>query len=104
MINSVNVEEMRPYGVRRTYERIEIPEISQKLLAAKTAKRISFADLESILNRDEVWIAVVFYRQASASETEVQQILAALGLSQDLVPELTAFPAKGLGPVCLPTH
>jgi cyanate lyase len=78
---------------------IEIPEITKKLLAAKKAKEISFADLESILNRDEIWIAAVFYRQASASETEARQILEALGLSQDLMPELTAYPAKGLGPV-----
>jgi cyanate lyase len=78
---------------------IEIPEITQKLLVAKKAKGMSFADLESILSRDEVWIAAVFYRQASASETEARQILEALGLSQDLMPELTAYPAKGLGPV-----
>lgn len=78
---------------------IEIPKITEKLLTAKKAKGISFADLEAILNRDEVWIAAVFYRQASASETEALQILEALGLSQDLMPELTAYPAKGLGPV-----
>jgi cyanate lyase len=78
---------------------IEIPEITQKLLAAKKAKNISFTDLEAILKQDEVWIAAVFYRQASASETEASQILEALGLSKDLVPELTAYPAKGLGPV-----
>jgi cyanate lyase len=78
---------------------IEIPEITEKLLVAKKSKGISFANLELILNRDEVWIAAVFYRQASASETEARQILEALGLGQELVPELTAYPAKGLGPI-----
>lgn len=78
---------------------VEIPDITQKLLAAKKAKGLSFADLEEIVGRDEIWIAAVVYRQASASEDEASKLLHALDLSQDLVAELTAFPAKGLGPV-----
>jgi cyanate lyase len=76
-----------------------IPEITQKLLAAKKAKGLSFTDLEQQVGRDEVWIAAVFYRQASASEDEASKLLQALDLSQDLIPELAAFPVKGLGPV-----
>lgn len=76
-----------------------IPEITQKLLSAKQAKGISFADLEQILGRDEVWIAALFYRQASASEDEATKLLTALGLSTDLAPELMSFPVKGLTPV-----
>jgi cyanate lyase len=78
---------------------VEIPPITQKLLAAKSTTGISFAALESMLGRDEVWIAAVFYRQASASEEEASKILQALGLSLDLIPELTAYPAKGLGAI-----
>lgn len=78
---------------------VEIPEITKKLLAAKRAKGMSFADLEQAVGRDEVWIATVIYRQASASEDEASKILHALNLTQDLVPELTACPVKGLGPV-----
>jgi cyanate lyase len=37
-----------------------IPEITQKLLAAKKAKGLTFADLEKIVGRDEVWISAVF--------------------------------------------
>ena len=37
-----------------------IPEITAKLLEAKKEKGLSFADLEAILGRDEVWIAAVF--------------------------------------------
>ncbi len=55
--------------------------------------------MEKIVGRDEVWIAAVFYRQASASEDEATKILTALGLSADLASELSAFPVKGLGPV-----
>ncbi len=76
-----------------------LPEITQKLLAAKQAKGLSFADLESILRRDEVWVAALFYRQASASEDEASRLLNSLGLSADLAPELTRSAVKGLGPI-----
>jgi cyanate lyase len=76
-----------------------IPEISQKLFAAKKAKGLSFTDLESVLERDEVWIAALFYRQATASEEEATKLLKALGLSLDLVPELASSSVKGLGPI-----
>ncbi|MBD1845129.1 cyanase [Cyanobacteria bacterium FACHB-63] len=76
-----------------------IPEITQKLLAAKKEKGLSFADLETMLGRDEVWIASLFYRQATASENEASKLLHALGLSQDLASELTQSSVKGLGPV-----
>ncbi|MER3433551.1 MAG: cyanase [Leptolyngbya sp. ERB_1_1] len=76
-----------------------IPEITQKLLAAKQARGLSFADLEVVLGRDEVWIASLFYRQATASEDEASKLLTALGLSADLTPELTQFSVKGLGPI-----
>ena len=80
-----------------------IPEITQKLLAAKKAKGLTFADLETLIGRDEVWISAVFYRQASASEDEASKIISALGLEADIADELTAFPVKGsLDPV-IPT-
>ncbi|MBW4470126.1 MAG: cyanase [Stenomitos rutilans HA7619-LM2] len=78
---------------------IEIPAITEKLLAAKQAKGLTFTDLESVIGRDEVWIAAVFYRQASASEDEASKLLHALGLSADLIPALTASSVKGLGSI-----
>lgn len=75
------------------------PEITEKLLAAKKEKGLTFAALEDLLGRDEVWLAAVFYRQASASGEEATKLLAALGLSPDLALELTSFPVKGLGSV-----
>jgi cyanate lyase len=78
---------------------MSIPEITQKLLAAKKDKGLSFTDLEKILGRDEVWIAAVIYRQASASESEAKQLVEALGLDESYVEELTEYPVKGLGPV-----
>lgn len=77
----------------------EIPAITATLLAAKKAKGVTFTELEQAIGRDEVWIAAVIYRQASASADEASKLLNALGLSEDLVPELTESSVKGLGPV-----
>lgn len=78
---------------------MSIPEITQTLLEAKKEKGLSFTDLEKILGRDEVWIAAVFYRQASASEEEAKLLVDALDLAPIYIQDLTAYPVKGLGPV-----
>lgn len=80
-----------------------IPEITQKLLAAKKAKGLSFTDLEKAVGRDEVWIAAVLYRQASASEDEASKLVSTLGLDPSVAEVLTECPVKGsLDPV-IPT-
>ncbi|MDF0555481.1 cyanase [Kamptonema sp. UHCC 0994] len=77
-----------------------ISEITEKLLSAKKAKGITFAELEKIVGRDEVWIAAVFYRQATASEDEAQKIVSVLGLDSSLAQSLTESSLKGsLDPV-----
>ncbi|MBE9223625.1 cyanase [Cyanobacterium stanieri LEGE 03274] len=74
--------------------------ITEKLLAAKKAKGVSFTELEKLLGRDEVWIASVIYRQASADEAEAKKLVEALGLPAELADELTVPPLKGsLDPV-----
>jgi cyanate lyase len=72
---------------------------THQLLSAKKAQGLSFTDLEKIIGRDEVWIAALFYGQASATVTEAQQLLTVLGLPLELTAELTAYPLKGLGPI-----
>jgi cyanate lyase len=78
---------------------MSIPDITQQLLAAKQSKGISFADLEQLLGRNEVWIAALFYRQASASPEEAEKLVQALGLGPEFALVLTQCPVKGLGPV-----
>ena len=78
---------------------MELSEITKKLLATKKEKSLSFADLETVVGSDEVWIAAVFYRQASASQEEAEKIVSALGLDPDAAVALTECPLKGLGPV-----
>ncbi|MGY2710618.1 cyanate lyase [Thermostichus sp. OS-CIW-29] len=76
-----------------------IPEITKKLLEAKAERGLTFADLEEKIGRDEVWIAAVFYRQASASAEEANKIAEILGLDAAVAKQLTECPLKGLGPV-----
>jgi cyanate lyase len=76
-----------------------IPEVTEKLLNAKTQKGLTFADLEKTVGRDEVWVAALFYRQASASQEEASKLTTALDLGPDIAQELTECPTKGFGPV-----
>jgi len=78
---------------------MEFPEITRTLLAAKKAKGLSFSDLERVVARSEVWIAALFYRQASASPEEAAKLTAALELDTEVAAALTEIPFKGLGPV-----
>ena len=78
---------------------IELADLTNKLFAAKQKKGLSFADLEQVLNRDEVWIAAVFYQQAAMSEDEAKLLVDALGVDSIYIEQLTAYPTKGLGPV-----
>ena len=55
-------------------------------MAAKKSKGLSFADLEAALGRDEVWIASLFYGQATASEDEAAKLADLLSLD----PAITA--------------
>ena len=72
-----------------------ISEITEKLLAAKKAKGITFEDLEKVVGRDETWIASVIYRQASADLDEATKIVTALDLPESMAELLTVPPLKG---------
>ncbi|QUY44104.1 cyanase [Acaryochloris marina] len=80
-----------------------IADITEKLLAAKKAKGISFEDLEKVLGCDETWIASVIYRQASASAEEAEKIVTTLGLPAELAEPLTVPPMKGSLEPVIPT-
>ncbi len=76
-----------------------LPDITQTLLAAKKARKLSFADLEPIVGLDEVCIAAIIYRQATAASDEAQKLTEALGLGPEAASELTEYNVKGFGPV-----
>jgi len=78
---------------------MDVSEVTEKILAAKKQKGLSFTDLEKIVGRDEIWIAALIYGQARASQEEAEKLVAALGLDEKITDALTSFPNKGLGPV-----
>ena len=77
--------------------------VTASLMAAKKAKGLSFADLESAMGLDEVWIASLFYGQAAASKEEAEKLAGLLSLDTATTAALQEFPVKGsLDPV-IPT-
>ena len=77
--------------------------VTESLMAAKKAKGLSFADLESAMGLDEVWIASLFYGQATASKEEAEKLAGLLPLDAATTTALQEFPVKGsLDPV-IPT-
>ena len=68
-----------------------------------TATLMGFADLEAALGLDEVWIASLFYGQATASEQEAEKLADLLSLDPAITSALQEYPTKGsLDPV-IPT-
>ncbi|MEC8440711.1 MAG: cyanase [Cyanobacteriota bacterium] len=77
--------------------------VTSTLMAAKKAKSLSFADLEAAMGLDEVWIASLFYGQATASADEASKLGELLSLEPAVVEALQEYPTKGsLDPV-IPT-
>lgn len=76
---------------------------SQELLNAKKKKGLSFSDLESILKRDEVWIASLFYGQSTASSEEADKIISTLNLDPEIKEDLMTPPVKGCLDPVVPT-
>ena len=76
---------------------------SQELLNAKKKKGLSFSDLESILKRDEVWIASLFYGQSTASSEEADKIISTLNLEPEIKEDLMTPPVKGCLDPVVPT-
>jgi cyanate lyase len=72
-----------------------LPEITQKILHAKSLKGLTFAELAKVIGCSPVFLAAVCYRQAGATHEQAEALLDALGLDPALQPELTGFPVKG---------
>jgi len=80
-----------------------LPKFTQVLLKAKKEKELSSEDLGKLINRDEVWVASLFYGQATASEGEANILINALDLQSELEDQLTTPPVKGCLDPVIPT-
>jgi cyanate lyase len=72
-----------------------LPEITQKILGAKSARRMTFNDLADKVGCNPVFLAAACYRQASLNHEQAVKLLEALGLAEDYIPDLTGFAVKG---------
>jgi cyanate lyase len=82
---------------------LSAPQLTAVLMAAKKASGLSFAQLGEAIGRDEVWVASLLYRQATASPEEAARLGELLELEPGVVEAIQEFPTKGsLDPV-IPT-
>jgi cyanate lyase len=72
-----------------------LPEITETILQAKSAKGLTFAELAKVVGCHPVFLAAVCYRQASATREQAEKLINALGLEPARLAELTSFPVKG---------
>ena len=104
--NSFGVAQTFPIGMllRRLQTIVQFTmSVTSTLMAAKKAKSMTFADLEAAMGLDEVWIASLFYGQATASKEEAEKLAEILSLDSTTTEALQEYPTKGsLDPV-IPT-
>jgi cyanate lyase len=77
---------------------MNVSQVSKQLLNAKREKNLTFADIGQKLGRDEIWIAAIFYGQATfPDDDERNKFLDILGLnlSSEQMDELRHPPYKG---------
>ena len=77
--------------------------VTASLMAAKKAKGMSFADIGSALGLDEVWVASLFYGQATASPEEADKLASLLSLDPAITAAIQEFPTKGSLEPVIPT-
>jgi cyanate lyase len=75
--------------------RAEQIELTARLLAAKEATGLTFAELGSRVGRSEVWVATAMYGQATMSADEAGALAGALGVDASVCRPLTAVPTRG---------
>jgi len=70
-------------------------EMSNAALAAKRAKKITWAELAAQVGMGEVWLASLLYGEASASPEVAARIGEVLSLDADAVDALTTYSIRG---------
>ncbi len=69
--------------------------VIEKLFEAKEKKSLTFEQIAKELDRNPVWVAALFYRQATASKEEAEKLKELLDLDENIVKELTKPPYRG---------
>jgi cyanate lyase len=70
-------------------------EMSNRLLAAKKRKGLTWSDLSRAVGMSEVWLASVCYGESSATEESAAKLVGALDLGEEVKQAMLEFPVKG---------
>jgi cyanate lyase len=70
-------------------------EATEKILAAKRAKGLSFEQIAATVGRHKVWCTSALLGQQSMSAEEAQRVIDLLGLDQEIARILQECPHKG---------
>src|SRR6202140_5398236 len=70
-------------------------EATERILAAKQDKKISFGAIAKAVGRHKVWVTSALLGQATMSAEEAQKAVMALGLGRDVAALLQEMPSKG---------
>jgi cyanate lyase len=74
---------------------IQRAEATQKILAAKQQKGLTFEAIAKAVGRHKVWVTSALLGQATMSAEEAQKAVAVLGLGPDVAAALQQIPTKG---------
>ncbi len=82
-------------------------EISVSLIKAKRSSGLSFAELSAQIGQAEVWVASLFYGQATAELQQAEKLLDVLQIDgierAEMLEVLTTYPVKGALEQVIPT-
>src|SRR5437588_2596157 len=70
-------------------------EATEKILAAKRQKGLTFEAIAQAVGRHKVWVTSALLGQSTMSAEEAQKAVALLGLGPDVAAALQQFPSKG---------
>jgi cyanate lyase len=70
-------------------------EATERILAAKTHKKLTFEAIARAVGRHKVWVTAALFGQATMSAEEAEKAAAVLGLGPDVAAALQEIPSKG---------
>lgn len=70
-------------------------EATDRILAAKQARGLTFEEIARAVGRHKVWVTAALFGQATMSADEAQKATAVLGLGPDVAVALQEVPTRG---------
>ena len=70
-------------------------EATERLLAARLQKGLTFQEIAEAVGRHPVWVTAALFGQATMSETEAQKVVDLLGLGSEVADALQEVPSRG---------